>query len=42
MSVTVDAKVLESDREANQVMKDLDVNHDGKISYEEFIGHQEQ
>mmetsp|Transcript_3486 Transcript_3486/g.8362 ORF Transcript_3486/g.8362 Transcript_3486/m.8362 type:complete len:520 (+) Transcript_3486:31-1590(+) len=31
--------VLESDREANQVMKDLDVNHDGKISYEEFIGY---
>ena len=42
MSVSVDGKVLESDREANQVMKDLDVNHDGKISYEEFIGHQEK
>ncbi|CAE7170981.1 CPK22, partial [Symbiodinium pilosum] len=31
--------VLESDQEATQVMRDLDVNHDGKISYEEFIGY---
>ncbi len=31
-------KVLESESEALQVMKELDVNNDGKISYEEFIG----
>ena len=31
-------KVLESESEALQVMKELDVNQDGKISYEEFIG----
>lgn len=31
-------KVLESETEALQVMKELDVNQDGKISYEEFIG----
>eukprot|EP00434_Breviolum_minutum_P028249 symbB.v1.2.024990.t1/scaffold2394.1/size82379/6 len=32
-------KVLESESEALQVMKELDVNNDGKISYEEFIGY---
>lgn len=32
-------KVLESESEALQVMKELDVNQDGKISYEEFIGY---
>ena len=31
-------KVLENESEALQVMKELDVNNDGKISYEEFIG----
>ena len=31
-------KILESETEVAQVMKELDVNGDGKISYEEFIG----
>eukprot|EP00438_Fugacium_kawagutii_P020755 Skav200874 [mRNA] locus=scaffold4346:31642:38342:- [translate_table: standard] len=34
-----EAMVLESESEAQQVMKELDVNNDGKISYEEFIGY---
>ena len=31
-------KILESESEVSQVMNELDVNHDGTISYEEFIG----
>ncbi|CAK9060708.1 Calcium-dependent protein kinase 22 (OsCDPK22) (OsCPK22) [Durusdinium trenchii] len=32
-------KILESETEVAQVMRELDVNGDGKISYEEFIGY---
>ena len=31
-------QVLECETEVTQVMRELDVNGDGKISYEEFIG----